>query len=34
MSPKDVSDYLVESEKAIAAKNKDYFEMLNDVDAR
>ncbi len=25
---------MVESEKAEAAKNKEYFEMLNDVDAR
>jgi hypothetical protein len=34
LSPKDMSDYMVATEKAQAAKNKDYFEMLNDVDAR
>ena len=34
LSSKDVSDYMVETEKAQAAKNKDYYEMLNDVDAR
>jgi hypothetical protein len=34
MGPKDVSDYMVESTKADAAKNKEYFDMLNDVDAR
>lgn len=34
MSPKDVSDYMVSTEKVIAANNKEYFDMLNDVDAR
>lgn len=34
MSPKDVSNYKVEATKAEAAKNKEYFDMLNDVDAR
>jgi len=34
LSPKDVSNYMVETEKAQAAKNKEYYAMLNDVDAR
>ena len=34
MGPKDVSKYMVASQEAEAAKNKDYFDMLNDVDAR
>ena len=31
---KDVSNLKVESVKMEAAKNKEYFDMLNDVDAR
>ena len=34
MSPKDMSDYMVRTQKAEAAKNKEYYDMLNDVDAR
>ena len=34
ISMKDVSDLKVESVKMEAAKNKEYFDMLNDVDAR